>query len=325
MLPVPLQSSVQNSKEDNMNTYDVNTILLSDDYEGKVRASLIHKTCAVSGSKVVLYIHGYIDYFFQHHVADFFCKNGYEFYALELRKYGRSLMSHQTANYCRNLREYYPEIDEAIRFICHHHPEAHIALLGHSTGGLVSSLYLTEGKERKRVSCLILNSPFFEFNTSMWKKKMEIPLAASISYLLPYLHKENELNPFYIASISKRYKGEWDFREDWKPDEGFPLYFAWLRAIRKAQKKVKKGLNISQPILCMSSDKSIYEEHWSEIFFFGDAVLNVDDIRRACPKLGKNVTYLAIQDGLHDLYLSRVDVREKALEASLEFMERNLN
>ena len=36
MLPALLQSSAQNSKEGKMNTYDVNTIFLPDDYEGKV-------------------------------------------------------------------------------------------------------------------------------------------------------------------------------------------------------------------------------------------------------------------------------------------------
>lgn len=307
-----------------MNAYEVYTIQLANDYEGSVKATLIHKTCAEPHSKVILYIHGYIDYFFQHHVADYFVKQGFQFYALELRKYGRSWMPHQSPNYCRNIREYFPEIDQSIKYIFQRHSGASIALLGHSTGGLISALYLEEGNERKHINCLLLNSPFFEFNTSAWKKDLQIPIAAKLGYLMPFLKKKNELNPFYIQSIAKRYYGKWDFREDWKPDEGFPLYFAWLRAILKAQKKLKKGLHIKQPVLCMSSDKSVYDKQWSENFFYGDSVLNINDIKHYCPNLGSHVDYVQIQDGMHDLYLSREDAQKKALDLSARFFKKYL-
>jgi alpha-beta hydrolase superfamily lysophospholipase len=65
----------------------------------------------------VLYLHGYVDYFFQTHLAEFFTARGYDFYALDLRKYGRSLRSHQTPNFCRDIAEYYPEIDRALKII----------------------------------------------------------------------------------------------------------------------------------------------------------------------------------------------------------------
>ncbi len=37
--------------------------------------------------KAVLYIHGFIDYFFQTEMAEQFNQHGYDFYALDLRKY----------------------------------------------------------------------------------------------------------------------------------------------------------------------------------------------------------------------------------------------
>ena len=39
---------------------------------------------------------------------------GYDFYALDLRKYGRSLRPHQTPDYVDDLREYFDELDEAL-------------------------------------------------------------------------------------------------------------------------------------------------------------------------------------------------------------------
>lgn len=307
-----------------MNAYEVYTIQLASDYEGSAKATLIHKTCTECNSKVVLYIHGYIDYFFQHHIADFFVKRGFHFYALELRKYGRSWMSHQSPNYCRDIHEYFPEIDQAIHYIKLRHAGASIGMLGHSTGGLISSVYMMEGNEKDSVRCLLLNSPFFEFNTSTCKRKIQIPLAATLSYLMPFLKKKNELNPWYVKSISKRFYGEWDYREDWKPDAGFPLYFAWLRAILKAQNQIKKGIHISQPILCLSSDNSVSGQEWSEDFFHGDAVLNVNDIKQYAAGLGESVEYIQIIGGMHDLYLSRAEVRKEALERSVSFFEKYL-
>lgn len=41
--------------------------------------------------RAVLYVHGFVDYFFQTHLADAFEEHGYTFYAIDLRGYGRSL------------------------------------------------------------------------------------------------------------------------------------------------------------------------------------------------------------------------------------------
>ena len=62
----------------------------------------------------MLYVHGFIDYFFQRHMAERFAAEGYAFYALDLRKHGRSLRPHQHPNFCKNLAEYYPDITRAI-------------------------------------------------------------------------------------------------------------------------------------------------------------------------------------------------------------------
>src|SRR5690554_3771130 len=51
----------------------------------------------------VLYVHGWSDYFFQKRLARFWTSRGARFYALDLRKYGRSLREGQTAGYVADL------------------------------------------------------------------------------------------------------------------------------------------------------------------------------------------------------------------------------
>jgi alpha-beta hydrolase superfamily lysophospholipase len=86
----------------------------------------------------------------------------------------------------------------------------------------------------------------------------------------------------------------------------------------------QKGIHIEQPVLCLSSDKSIHGQEWSEDYFHGDAVLNVNDIKHYSQGLGESVEYIQIKGGMHDLYLSRSEVRKEALERSASFFEKYL-
>src|SRR5690554_7693600 len=75
--------------------YTAREIPLRPDSEGEVVATLVSRRAAEPTTRAVLYVHGYVDYFFQDHLAQFWVDEGYDFYALDLRKYGRSLRAHQ--------------------------------------------------------------------------------------------------------------------------------------------------------------------------------------------------------------------------------------
>jgi len=111
-----------------------------DDYEGRVVATLVRLPVAAAPQGAVrgtvLYVHGFIDYFFQRHMSERFAAEGYAFYALDLRKHGRSLLPHQHPCFCKDLSEYYDDISRALAEI-----GADVLLAGHSTGGLICSLY----------------------------------------------------------------------------------------------------------------------------------------------------------------------------------------
>ena len=87
---------------------------------------------------------------------------------------------------------------------------------------------------------------------------------------------------------------------------------------------MQKGTDIKIPILLMHSDKSIYGDEWTPEFNCGDAVLDVADISKYGKKLGPNVTEFVAEDGLHDLILSRKDVRDKVYAEMFMWLENVL-
>ncbi len=93
--------------------YTAETIELPDDDEGSVVATLVHRPAQRTTDRAVLHVHGFADYFFQTAYAEWWTERGYDFYAVDLRKYGRSIRPHQTPNYVSDLHEYFPELDAA--------------------------------------------------------------------------------------------------------------------------------------------------------------------------------------------------------------------
>src|SRR5262249_33774953 len=206
--------------------------------------------------RAVLYLHGYVDYFFQTHLAEFYTTRGYDFYALDLRKHGRSLLAHQTPNYAGDVAEYYPEIDEAIRIIREDDGHDTVLLNGHSTGGLIGTLWADRVRGRGLIQAAFFNSPFYEFNESWLVRKTLTPLLTGLGRRQPMRQLPQELGTVYGRSIHRSEHGEWDYDFAWKPLNGYGIYAGWVRAIRLAHRKVQAGLQIDVPVLVACSARS---------------------------------------------------------------------
>ena len=194
-------------------------------------------------------------------------------------------------------------------------------LAGHSTGGLLAALYAHEGEARERLGALWLNSPFFDFYVP-GAVRPQLAAAAALGRLFPFLSNPNRLNPFYPMSLHKSYHGEWEFDLRLKPIEGFPTYFGWLAAIRRAHARVHAGLAIRCPVLVMHSDRSEFAREWRASLMSADAVLDVADMKRWGPGLGADATLCEIPGGLHDLVLSRHAVRERVFAELFGWLQR---
>jgi alpha-beta hydrolase superfamily lysophospholipase len=290
-----------------------------DDYDGPVCATLIRRKAPQPAQRAVLYIHGWTDYFFQTHLADEFTSHGYNFYALDLRKYGRSIQGAKHPNYCRDVNEYFAEISMALRIMTEQDGNTWVVLNGHSTGGLTGSLYADHGAERQRINALILNSPFFDFNLNRRDLTM-IKLLAGLADVFPFAQFPRKAPSPYIESIHVDHHGEWSFDLRWRPLFVFPAYGGWIRAILRAHKQIQHGLALHCPVLVMHSTESIWGDKWHAGFQKGDSVLNVAHIREGSRHLESNVTVREIQDGLHDLVLSRLDVRVQVFAVMFQWL-----
>ncbi len=285
--------------------YESIRLTFDDDAEGEVVATLVRRRA--EGRKAVLYVHGFVDYFFQAHLADFYVERGYSFYALDLRKYGRSLLEHQTPNYALDMSDYFPEIDEAVRLI---REENDVLLLnGHSTGGLLGALWADRVRGQGLVDGLFLNSPFLELNVPPAVRRTVGPLVRLIAKGRPSARFPAGVSEAYVRSIHRDHGGEWDFDLTWKPAKGFGVRVGWLAAIMKAHRQVHAGLRIDVPVLVMASARTARGRKGDVTT--ADGVLDVDDIARWSVRLGPHVTCVRVDGGLHDLVLSPEAVRAK--------------
>jgi alpha-beta hydrolase superfamily lysophospholipase len=300
--------------------YEATTLTLPSAYDGPCVATLVRRLPAGRTDRAVLYIHGFVDYFFQAHLGEAFTERGYAFYALDLRRYGRSIRPHQRPNTCRDLREYYAEIDRAIAIIRAEHPGL-LLLNGHSTGGLTSTLYAHEGARRNAIDALVLNSPFVDLNAGRALRAVGEVLTL-IGSFAPNAATPSLLSPLYGESIHCDYRGEWSFDLLWKPLEGFPTDAGFARAVRLGQRRLQAGLAVACPVLLMHSARSYVGSAWSDAFTSADCVLNVEHMRRYGPGIGPTVKLVAINNGLHDLTLSATPVREQVFAELFTWLEQ---
>jgi alpha-beta hydrolase superfamily lysophospholipase len=245
------------------------------------------------------------------------------FYALELRKYGRSILPHQKPNDFRDYHEYFEDIDSAIDFIKSKDKNEKLVFMGHSTGGLLAALYADEHKNDHPIDLVILNSPFFEFNIPVLLKKTFLPLMTALGKNFPGITSPVGLDKGYGFSLHISHFGEWDYDLSLKPDAGFKIHASWIRAIHLAHKKLQQGLDIPCPVLVMYSGKSVKPGNYKPEMQGADSVLNVKEIEAFSKGLGKKVQQKSFDGGVHDLLLSAPEVRERVFKAMTEFIEIN--
>ncbi len=294
--------------------YRARTLPLAPDDEGEVVATLVRYAPptpeALRPSRSVLYVHGWSDYFFQTELAEFWHRHGAAFYALDLRKYGRSLRPHQTPGYVDDLRTYDEEIEAAIEQIRRDlGARSRLLMMGHSTGGLVSVLWAD--RHPGEVDSLVLNSPWLELQGSAVLRHVSTPAIHQLARFSPRAALPNIDPGYYARTLRAVDGGEWEYDEQWRPVPAFPVRAGWLRAIMDGHAQVARGLDIQAPILMAASSRSAISPRWSEAMRASDSVLDVELLARRAVQLGSLVTIARIPGGLHDLTLSREPVRSR--------------
>lgn len=305
------------------------TIDLGRDYDGPITATLVRRPKHRQRDCAVLYLHGYVDYFFQTHLADYYenapapttGRPGCDFFALDLRKYGRSLPAgDKYPNFAKSLDEYFEEITTALTLI-ESERYSFVLLNGHSTGALTAVRYLQDGSHRRTVNAAFLNSPFLDFNDRDLSG-FAVRLARIVGRIYPHAEGKSSVPLWYARSLLRRSDacpdchGRWEFKTELKPIEGFSVFSGWVRAIANAQDRAREG-RIAQPILILHSARSNdgTDAVWHEEYRRADLVLDVEDMKREGRKLGRRVTIEPIEGGVHDLSLSDPDAQARFFRA----------
>ncbi|MEV0651190.1 alpha/beta hydrolase [Phytomonospora sp. NPDC050363] len=282
--------------------YRFETIPLGTDREGDVVATLVERCDNPPDGPAVLYVHGFSDYFFHPHVADFYRDRGYAFYALDMRKSGRSIRPGHTPYLVGEISDYFPELTEAVTRI--HRTHGKLLINAHSTGALAVALWAEDTRGRGLVDALVFNSPFLTLNAPRSVRFLGSGIARTLGRFSPLSVVPLPSSGANVQSIYAGAHGEWDFNVEWKPLTGVPVRMGWLRAVVRAQARLRRGLHIEVPVLAASAGTTYRRLGWTPEAMTGDAVLDADAIAKAAVRLGEDVTVVRIPDGMHDLALS---------------------
>ena len=280
---------------------------------------------------ILLYIHGRNDYFFQSELAEDIAGCGGAFYALDLRRYGRSLRPGQRMGFVSNLSLYDEDISEALDLIREDYPDLPLVLMGHSTGGLLATLWAN--RHPGALDGLILNSAWLEMQTMASMRSAVAPILERIASRNPMWAVPGGDGPdHYGRSLREGWnaldaplpdslaaypddpavKG-WSYALEWKRPGSYPAYAAWLEAILDGHENVASSVHLDIPVLSMMSTSSYFGEEFSEAVFSSDVVLDREVILERSARLGPLVT-MASFPGKHDLLLSDPQVRTEVYD-----------
>ncbi|MGN7861735.1 alpha/beta hydrolase [Microbacterium sp. 22303] len=262
----------------------------------------------------VLYVHGWSDYFFQKRLARFWTGRGARFFALDLRKYGRSLREYQTPGYIGDLVEYDQDIAAALAAMQEGSGAVgrRLVLLGHSTGGLILSLWAA--RNPGVASAVILNSPWLEFQLSRFTRETITPLVGLRAKYRP-LDRAPQVDLGYYTRAQQEAADPadpMDVNLSWRPAQTMAVHAGWLHAILGGHAAIAAGIAIDVPVCVLLSARSAVPTAWSDDLTRADSVLVVEDIARAALRIGPSVTIERIDGALHDVFLSRHEAREEA-------------
>lgn len=302
--------------------YEARYVDQGEAFDGPCRSTIIRRLAGDSVHRAYLYVHGFNDYFFQAEMGRRFVDSGYNFYAVDLRRYGRSLEPWQYPFNVRNQKEYFDDIDSALVQM-RRDGNTDITLGGHSTGGLTVSLYAAMRGDKVPVERVVTNSPFLEWNFSWPMREIVAPTIGLLGKIFPNVKVNQGHCDGYAYSLLKQYHGEWTYDTKWKMIYSPPVTFSWIGAINSAQSELMSHAgDIAVPILVMHSSRRVEGCDWTPQFQTGDCVLNPADLQRRGMRLGHERQVCAIDSGIHDLILSERHHREAAYDTIFAFLRK---
>lgn len=271
------------------------------------------------GGPAVLHVHGFNDYFFQTHLAADWERRGHTFYAVDLRRCGRSWRPGQVPHYVDDLAEYRADLGLAARLVRDVLGHDRLTVHAHSTGGLTAALWANSPGGRAAVDALVLNSPWFDLNSRWFHRVVSTWVLDGLAPVDP-MRVLADGPSAYSWHLHVANGGRWDYDRTLKPAEGFPVRAGWLRAVRRGQARLARGLRIEAPVLVCTAAESGPNSRTNPLLDAQDTVLDVEQIWARAPRLGEDVTLVTIPGGIHDLALSAPEAYAAYTTAVFEWL-----
>lgn len=284
-------------------------------------ATLVHRADAGGRRRAVLYLSGFVDYFFQTEHAQAWTDAGYDFYALDMRRAGRSTNGHPRPDDVRDLRVHEEEIGAALRLLRAGGADQ-VVLLGHSTGGLQAVLWAAD--HPGTVDAVVLNSPWLDLNRGWFDRVVATALVDRLGARWPS-RQVGSLGEAYGRALHRDTGGVWDYDLTLKPHAGFPVRAGFFRSVRRAQAEIARGLDVSVPVLLACSTRSGDRVAPGPAELTStDVVLSVEQMLERAPMIGDDVTIMQVPGGIHDLALSPSTAREHYTRGAVEWANSRL-
>lgn len=304
--------------------YEARYVNQGEQFDGPCRSTIVRLKASNKSNRGYLYIHGFNDYFFQSEMGKRFVDSGYHFYAVDLRRYGRSKQPWQYPYNIRDMKKYYADIDSAISQM-QRDGITDITLSGHSTGGLLVTAYGIDKSDDIMVSRIVTDSPFYAWNFNSTYRHLLIPAVRNMSVVFKNMKIPQGHCDGYAYSLLKEYDGEWTYNTDWKMIYSPPVTSSWVGQVQSTQNKVKKhGDRLRVPLLVMHSSRKVTGCNYTPDFKYGDAVLDPAMINEVGLKLQskspREVVVCTVDSGLHDLILSERKYRDRAYDNIFTFI-----
>lgn len=285
----------------------------------------------------VLFVHGMTDFFFQTHVAEHFHGLGYAVYGIDLRKCGRSHREGQTWHHVTSQSLYDEDLAVALSLLSAGHGST--TLVGHSTGGLDVTMFVgrlnvaTQLGEAARaalhasIDAVILNSPWLDLQFERVTNLIIRRIFPHVARFWPTWHVPGGINPTYGQTLHVSKHGEWDYDLELKPPLPRPKQVSWLVGVSREINKLHGGsFSTGVPTLLLCSDahsagKMVADSRGTgadvpeQQAFVTDTVLKPSQMQAAAHLVDPHCEVRVIPGAMHDVFLSRPDVRATAFDA----------
>lgn len=253
--------------------------------------------------KCIIWLPGRNDYFYHYHISEKL--EDYDIYVLIYRNCHE--LKSDISDYFFDIKDVMEEIDELYNYFKINNYD-NIVLYGHSTGGLIATIY--QNDTENRVDKIVLNAPFYKYKLQGIEYYYFYYFLYYIIPLIPEfdLNKNTFKENKYVAMISEKFNVDCLYKKNYN----VPVVSSWFRNITKYQYLIScDKIKLNSPSLILYSDHSADYKGSNK----GDEVLDVELNLKQANFLGDKVKIKIIKDACHDVFVSYY---EEALNESID-------